>query len=60
MNNRLAVEDQAEKLLMFDTATFWSDEYLIRHVRAVWEVEAVSIILECCVQMNPWGKLQGH
>lgn len=37
---RLAVEGQAGKLLVFDTATFWSDEYLIRQVRTVWEVEA--------------------
>jgi len=39
-NCKLAVEGQPGKLLMFDTATFWSDEYLIRQVWTVWEVEA--------------------
>lgn len=36
----LAVGGQAGKLLMFDTAAFGSDEYLIRQVWTVGEVEA--------------------
>jgi len=36
----LTGEGQAEKLLLFDTATSQSDEYLIRQERTVWEVEA--------------------
>lgn len=40
INHGLAVEGQAGKLLMFDTAAFGSDEYLIRQVWIVGEVEA--------------------
>lgn len=39
-NHGLAVGGQAEKLLMFDTAAFRSDEYLIRQVWTMGEVEA--------------------
>lgn len=39
-NHGLAVGGQAGKLLMFDTAAFRSDEYLIRQVWTVGEVEA--------------------
>lgn len=39
-NHRLAVGGQAGKLLMFDTAAFGSDEYLIRQVWTMGEVEA--------------------